>query len=175
MPGSQYRSSQNYSKTHSTYGVLRRRHRWLRAGGVCYGHRPGAAEPGPGPAHADPGKQRHPRPKLCGGGLTTHADVFLQRLGLIPDVPAVPIREVRFRFRGAQIRLRANIFRVIHRPEFDAWLANQVRAQGVELHEEEPLLDLRPAVNGVEVVTARYRGSSAMDWLILYCVRRTGC
>lgn len=107
-------------------------------------------------------KQRHLRPKLC-GGLTTHADVFLQRLGLIPDVPAVPIREVRFRFRGAQIRLRANIFRVIHRPEFDAWLANQVRAQGVDLHEEEPLLDLRPAVNGVEVVTARYRGSSAMD------------
>ncbi len=100
-------------------------------------------------------KQRHPRPNLCGGGLTTHADVFLQRLGLIADVPAVPIHEVRFRFRGAQIRLRANIFRVIHRPEFDAWLANQVRAQGVELHEEEPLLDLRPAVNGVEVVTAR--------------------
>jgi flavin-dependent dehydrogenase len=106
-------------------------------------------------------KQRHPRPKLCGGGLTTHADVFLQRLGLIPDVPAVPIREVRFRFRGAQIRLRANIFRVIHRPEFDAWLANQVRAQGVELHEEEPLLDLRPAV-----CAASWGGSSSAsdDW-----------
>jgi flavin-dependent dehydrogenase len=98
-------------------------------------------------------KQKHPRPKLCGGGLTTHADAFLQRLGLVPDVPAVPIREVRFRFRGAQIRLRANIFRVIHRAEFDAWLAAQVRAQGVELHEEEPLLNLRPVGESVEVVT----------------------
>lgn len=84
-----------------------------------------------------------PRPKLCGGGVTTHADALLGKLRVKVDVPSVPIHAVRVVYKDLHFTLHwRNIFRVVRREEFDAALAKQVQARGVQFCEGEALVDL---------------------------------
>src|SRR5450759_3716664 len=72
-------------------------------------------------------KARHPRPKLCGGGILPDAEVVLCRLGLdITEVPHVDVDWAQFDFDGQGMKMRGEkkglfAFRVIRRHEFDAW------------------------------------------------------
>lgn len=96
-----------------------------------------------------------PRPKLCGGGLTTHADALLGRLGVHPDVASFPIHVVRLRFEDIQATLRVrNVFRVVRREEFDAALVREARQRGVEVHEGEKLKEITTDGAGVTVGTS---------------------
>jgi len=58
-------------------------------------------------------KERHPREKLCGGGLTRYGESLLGELGVLPlGVPHVNIREVRLRFEELTLVIhRDPIFR----------------------------------------------------------------
>jgi geranylgeranyl reductase family protein len=101
-----------------------------------------------------------PRHKLCAGGVTTHADALLAQLRVKVDVPSLPIHAARFIYDDLQFTFRMrNLFRVVRREEFDAALAQCVRERGVELREDEALVDLRRDENGVEAQTksATYR------------------
>ncbi len=95
-----------------------------------------------------------PRPKLCGGGVTTHADALLAKLRVQLDVPSFPIHAIKFMFEDLRFTVRIpNVFRVVRREEFDAQLAQHARARGVELREGEALVDLEREDAGVNVRT----------------------
>jgi len=97
-----------------------------------------------------------PRAKLCGGGVTTHADELLGRLRVKLDVPSFPIHAIRFAYNDLHFTFRQrNIFRVVRREEFDAALLNLARARGVEIHEGEALLELHRDERGVQIETTR--------------------
>jgi flavin-dependent dehydrogenase len=95
-----------------------------------------------------------PRPKLCGGGVTTHADNLLKRLRVQLDISSFPIHALKFVYADLAFTFRMkNIFRVVRREEFDAALARCVRERGVELREGEAVVDLARDDAGVTVLT----------------------
>jgi flavin-dependent dehydrogenase len=102
-------------------------------------------------------KARHPRPKLCAGGLVADAETILARLGLdVDEVPHVDAPAVHFDFEGRGLSIRnrkRHTLRVIRRDEFDAWLAGKVRERGIEIREQVTVKDVRPDDEGVTVVT----------------------
>lgn len=102
-------------------------------------------------------KARHPRPKLCAGGLVRDAEAILQRLGLdVSEVPHVDASAAHFDFEGRGLSIRnrkSHTLRVIRRNEFDAWLAGKVREQGIEIREQVTVKDVTPDDEGVTVVT----------------------
>ena len=86
-------------------------------------------------------KARHPRPKLCGGGLLPDAEVVLHSLGLDSgEVPHCDVDWAHFDYDGKGMRMRGEkgggfAFRTIRRHEFDAWLVGKARACGFIIHE----------------------------------------
>ncbi len=102
-------------------------------------------------------KAHHPRPKLCGGGLTPLGQEALRRLGFpwpLP-LPQVPVFTSRFNYRGDVITLHSSepLFTVFHRPELDAYLAAEARRQGVVLREGVTVRRLVPEAGGWRVLT----------------------
>jgi len=102
-------------------------------------------------------KARHPRPKLCAGGLVIDAEVILERLGLdVDEVPHVDASAAHFDFAGKGLSIRnpkRHTLRVIRRDEFDAWLAGKVREQGIEISEAVTVKNVIPDSEGVTVET----------------------
>lgn len=99
-------------------------------------------------------KGHHPRHKLCGGGLTPYADEVLADLGINPSVPSYPIDVARFTVEGVSTEIRArNLLRIVRRDQFDAALATEVRARGLDLREGEPVVAAERVENGVRLVT----------------------
>jgi flavin-dependent dehydrogenase len=107
-------------------------------------------------------KDRHPRPKLCGGGLLPDAEVILQSLGLdIHEVPHCDVDWAHFEFNGKGMRMRgekggAFAFRTIRRHEFDAWLAGKARQRGFHIQEDTALKSL--SVSGSDVLLETDQG-----------------
>lgn len=93
-------------------------------------------------------KARHPRSKLCAGGLTIDAQAILQRLGLDPgEVPYAEVGAAHFEFAGQGPGLSHSnmpILRVVRREEFDAWLAAKARLRGFEILEGVLVKSVRP-------------------------------
>ena len=99
-------------------------------------------------------KARFPRPKLCGGGVTTHADSLLAQLCVNLDVPSFPIHAIKFAYEDLNFTFRMqNIFRTVRREEFDAALVRWVRERGVEVREGESLIAFERDADGVNVRT----------------------
>ncbi len=99
-------------------------------------------------------KGRFPRHKLCGGGLTHHADDLLRYLGVWPDVPSFPVHNARLVFEDLAFTIRwRNCFRIVRREEFDMAMAREAQARGVTLCEGVTVRDLARDENGVTVVT----------------------
>lgn len=104
-------------------------------------------------------KERHPRPKLCAGGLVVDAEILLERLGLdVTEIPHVDADAARFVFagRGLDVSVRdRHTLRIIRRDEFDAWLAKKAEGRGLEIREGVTVRQVRPDVEGVTVTTNR--------------------
>ncbi len=111
-------------------------------------------------------KARHPRPKLCGGGVTIVAnpllnwlDIGWERLGL----SFVPIHSLKLRFEDQEVVARLSksagqpLFRIIRRDEFDARLVAIARERGIAVQEETPLTGLRRVDGAVLLETPRGR------------------
>ncbi len=100
----------------------------------------------------------HPRHKLCGGGLVTDADTILRDLGLdVSEVPQVDARWANLLWQGRGLRMQLDglAFHVVRRREFDHWLVDRVRDQGIAVHENTEVLAVRRRPDGVEVTTSR--------------------
>ncbi len=102
-------------------------------------------------------KARHPRPKLCAGGLTLDAETILARLSLDTDeIPHADASVAHFDFAGKGLSVRnakRHTLRVIRRDEFDAWLAGKAESRGIEIREQITVRDVRPDSEGVTVIT----------------------
>ena len=108
-------------------------------------------------------KARHPRHKLCGGGLLADAEVLLQQLGLDSrEVPHCDVDWAHFDFNGQGFRMRAEkkgtyAFRTIRRHEFDAWLADKARQAGFLIQENTAVK--RISASGSEVLLETDKGA----------------
>ncbi|MGB8984090.1 MAG: NAD(P)/FAD-dependent oxidoreductase [Anaerolineales bacterium] len=102
-------------------------------------------------------KARHPRPKLCAGGLVVDAEVILQRLGLdVGEVPHVDADRLHFDFEAKGLNLRVpgrHALRIIRRDEFDQWLAKKAESRGIEIQEQITVKNIIPDEEGVTVET----------------------
>jgi flavin-dependent dehydrogenase len=102
-------------------------------------------------------KEQYPRHKLCAGGLTTDAEVILQRLGLdVNEVPHVFADTIHFDFeaRGLRIRMpKRHALRIICRDEFDNWLAKKAENSGIEIRQGVFVKNIIPDHDGVTVET----------------------
>jgi flavin-dependent dehydrogenase len=101
---------------------------------------------------------RHPRPKLCAGGIMPGGEAWLKKLGLdLDQVPSVAVREAHFPFegRGFVVRREPFVFRIVRRDEFDAWLADAARERGLALLEDTRVQRVHCLADGVELETDR--------------------
>ncbi len=102
-------------------------------------------------------KARHPRFKLCGGGLVVDAESILARLGLdAGEVPHTDAEAIHFDFEGRGLKIRvpkSHSLRVIRRDEFDAWLAKKAKSKGIEIREGVTVKTVVPGDGGVQVET----------------------
>ncbi|NJD54570.1 MAG: geranylgeranyl reductase family protein [Candidatus Methanoperedens sp.] len=101
-------------------------------------------------------KQRHPRYKPCGGGLTAKIEKILE-----PDFKSVverTIYKVNFTFRGTG-DLRAvsqnPIVYTVMRDVFDNFLVEKARAAGSEIHEQEKVTHVEERKDNVLVMTEK--------------------
>ena len=90
-------------------------------------------------------KARHPRPKLCAGGILVEGERVLAKLGLdLCEVPHVDVDRALFNYKGhglvARFFNKKPIFRTVRRNEFDAWLANKVKERDIEIQEETTVI-----------------------------------
>lgn len=98
--------------------------------------------------------KEHPRPKLCGGGVTVHGEEQLERLGIHIDVPAFEVHRLVFRLGKLDFKVpHRHAMRVIQRSEFDSAVADAVIAQGFTLHTCERLQDIQIDGDSVTVTT----------------------
>ena len=112
-------------------------------------------------------KARHPRPKLCGGGILPDAEVILRQLGLdITEIPHYDVDWAHFDFDGKGMKMRGEkkgifAFRTIRRPEFDAWLAEKARERGFLIRENTAVKRVTVTGSGVVLETdqGEYRAS----------------
>jgi len=103
-------------------------------------------------------RDRHPRPKLCAGGIMPGGEAWLRKLGLdLSEVSSVQVHEAHFLFQGPGfvVRRAPYVFRVVRRDTFDAWLAGIARARGLVLQENTPVRRVRCLEDAVEVQTDR--------------------
>lgn len=104
--------------------------------------------------------KQHPRPKLCGGGVTFHGAAQLRKLGVEIDIPTFRVNNLLFRLGRRSFKVRhSGAMHIYERAIFDAVLAQAVIDRGIAMHTQEQLLDLRMVDGGVELTTSagRYR------------------
>ncbi len=115
-------------------------------------------------------KAAHPRPKLCGGGVTRLGLRVLADLGLLHPLPLahVPVHRVRIRYGDREVTLHGREghpqFVIFCRPEFDAFLAETARARGVRIRENEAVREVVFDGDGVRLTTTRgvYRAQAVV-------------
>ncbi len=95
-----------------------------------------------------------PRDKVCTGGLCLWAAELLANLRVELNVPSLYVSDLEFRFGKKIDRLHQdNYFRVVQRVDFDHALARAAVKRGLELHEDEMLIDVLRAQNKLIVTT----------------------
>ncbi len=108
-------------------------------------------------------KSRHPRHKLCGGGVLPDGEVILKQLDLdITEVPHYDVDWAHFDYDGQGMTMRVEkkgkfAFRTIRRHEFDAWLAGKARTLGFLIKENTEVK--RVAVDGSGVTLETDHGT----------------
>ncbi|MEZ4716534.1 MAG: NAD(P)/FAD-dependent oxidoreductase [Caldilineaceae bacterium] len=100
----------------------------------------------------------HPRPKLCGGGITFHGEEQLARLHITADVPGFQVTRLLFRLDDEEFETACpRAMRVIERADFDAALAAAAQARGLRLRGNERVVDIAVDDDGAVVETTRRR------------------
>lgn len=99
-------------------------------------------------------REKHPRPKLCGGGVTAFAEQMLVRLNVQITTAGFAVHAVKFYLHDRPaVFKRRNLFRTFDRAEFDAELATHVRRRGLDLRENQRVVALRREDGRVRVET----------------------
>ncbi len=106
-----------------------------------------------------------PRDKLCGGALCVWGADVLACLGVDLDIPSLFVSDLELRF-GKEIDClhHNNYFRVMQRADFDHALAKEAVKRGLELHEDEMLINVLRTEHKLIVITNK--GKYAVQVLI---------
>jgi len=101
-----------------------------------------------------------PRDKLCAGGVGGWSAEVLEHLEVELDIPSLFVSDVEFRFGKETYHLRqTNLFRVVQRIDFDHALVKTALNRGLELHEDEMLIDVAHDQNRLTVKTNKRKYS----------------
>jgi flavin-dependent dehydrogenase len=101
-------------------------------------------------------KRRHPRHKVCAGGLIPHTLACLRDLSIELSVPHVVVRRATARIpRGEVHYCDQQLCAVVRRSEFDAMLAEHATRAGVKLRQDEKVLEVRRDGGAIRVLTDR--------------------
>lgn len=101
-------------------------------------------------------KARHPRPKVCAGGLIPAAVRCLHEVGVDLSVPHVTVHRARVTTPARVLEHEdRDLCHVIRRNELDASLVEACRERGVTVKENEPVVELARDGAGIRVVTKR--------------------
>lgn len=100
-------------------------------------------------------KSSHPRFKTCAGGLIPKTRSALRELGIALDVPSVTVQSSRARTAVGEAIVHRDepVGTVVRRDQFDALLARQARAAGLEIVEHCRVVDVAQKRGLVQVVT----------------------
>lgn len=102
-------------------------------------------------------KDCHPRPKICGGGVTRLGLALLEDLGIefpLP-IPQARVDDVRLKYKSRVVHVWGKPqFLVFHRADFDAYLAGQIRQRGARLLENEAVERISVQPGGVIIETS---------------------
>lgn len=112
-------------------------------------------------------KESHPRPKLCGGGLTRFGLRILRDLDIpLPlPLPQAEVKDIVFRYDDLDFQvIGIPQFIVFQRSALDNYLANIAKSRGVRIQENEPVLNIKTAEDFITVTTPR--GEYKADILI---------
>jgi menaquinone-9 beta-reductase len=107
-------------------------------------------------------KARFPRDKPCAGAISQLGVEALAAIGVGIDVPFVEMRGVRVLYEGTVGETQCEMGIVVRRSEFDAYLVEGARTDGVVIRDGEPLLAIARVSGGFRLatsegaVTARY-------------------
>ncbi len=101
-------------------------------------------------------KRKHPRHKVCAGGLIPHTLGCLAELGIELEVPNARVHRGTVRIPGRELEYaERDLCAVVRRNEFDALLAETARRRGVALREEEKVVEVRREGEAIVVETDR--------------------
>jgi flavin-dependent dehydrogenase len=103
-------------------------------------------------------KDSHPRPKLCGGGLTRFGQKILRDLAIqLPlPIPQARVENIHIIFQKRAILVHGKPqFIVYHRPDFDHFLAQKAQHRGVQIQQNEEVESLEVMPDHVKVTTNR--------------------
>ncbi|MBV8773525.1 MAG: FAD-dependent monooxygenase [Deltaproteobacteria bacterium] len=103
-------------------------------------------------------RARHPRPKICAGGLIPRTITALDELGIALEVPAVQVFAGIARTETGCINLEPSIeplCTIVRRNEFDAMLAQHARVAGLEIVDDTRVLAVEQRGETAIVTTDR--------------------
>lgn len=101
-------------------------------------------------------KQMHPRHKVCAGGLIPHTLDCLRELGIELTVPHALVHRATVRIPRGEVQYSGHdLCAVVRRSEFDALLAGHAKRGGVELRENQKVLEVRRDGGTIRVFTDR--------------------
>ncbi|MBV8452137.1 MAG: FAD-dependent monooxygenase [Deltaproteobacteria bacterium] len=103
-------------------------------------------------------RARHPRPKVCAGGLIPRTLAALDELGVPLEVPLVQVFGGIARTEAGTIGLAPScepLCTIVRRNEFDAMLARYARAAGLEIIEETRVMAVEQREEGVRITAER--------------------
>jgi menaquinone-9 beta-reductase len=101
-------------------------------------------------------KKRHPRDKVCAGGLIPRTISALDELGISLEIPSVQVYGGIARTPASSIDLGQSseaLCTIVRRREFDAMLASRARQAGLEIIEETRIINVRQGYSGAFVTT----------------------
>lgn len=101
-------------------------------------------------------KARHPRPKVCAGGLIPAGRQWMAEHDVPLSVPHVTVHRARVVTPTRTVgHDDTDLCYVIRRDELDAALADAARQRGIEIREDEPVQELERHPDGIRVVGRR--------------------
>jgi flavin-dependent dehydrogenase len=102
-------------------------------------------------------KARHPRPKVCAGGLIPKTIAALDELGIALDVPAVQVTAgvARTEIGSVDIPRGEVLCTIVRRDQFDASLAAAARRAGLRIVEDCRVDQVEERADSVRVTAAR--------------------
>jgi flavin-dependent dehydrogenase len=101
-------------------------------------------------------KARHPRPKVCAGGLIPAGRRWLAEHDVPLDVPHVTVHRAQVTTPTTTlVHDDRDLCDIVRRAEFDASLVAACRARGIAVQEDEDVLEAQRIGDGVRLATRR--------------------